>query len=124
MYTYSFENLRAWKENRVLVKLIYDVTRKFPKEESYGLTQQIRKAIVSVASNIAEGSGRRTAADQRHFYTMAYSSLMEVLNQLILAFDLEYLSENDLLKCRLQINESAKWISSLAKSTDKFSHKP
>jgi len=119
MYTYSFENLNAWQENRILVRLIYDVTRKFPKDETYGLTQQIRKAIVSVSSNIAEGSGRRTPADQRHFYTMAFSSLMEVLNQLILAFDLEYLSEDDLLKCRLRVNESAKAIAALSKATEK-----
>jgi four helix bundle protein len=117
MYSYSFENLKAWQENRLLVKLIYDVTRKFPKEEAFGLTQQIRKAIISVSSNIAEGSGRKTAADQRHFYTMAFSSLMEVLNQLILAYDLDYLDETDLIKCRQKIDESAKRIASLSKAT-------
>lgn len=68
-------------------------TRSFPKEELYGLTSQVRRAAISIASNIAEGSGRSNEKEQLQFYRIAYSSLMEVLNQLIIASDLNYLSE-------------------------------
>lgn len=96
MVTYSFEKLEVWKESRILVKLLYQYTKSFPKEEIFGITSQMRRAAISVSSNIAEGSGRRTQKNQAQFYTIAYGSLMELLNQLILAVDLEFLEESKL----------------------------
>jgi four helix bundle protein len=83
----------AWKESRMFVKMIYEVTAQFPKEEIYSLTNQIRRAAVSVASNLAEGSGRSSSKDKSHFYQMAYSSLMETLNQIYTSLDLNYINE-------------------------------
>ena len=116
MKTYSFEKLNAWQESRLLVKSIYNMTQFFPKEEVFGLVSQIKRSVVSVASNVAEGSGRKTVADQSHFYRMSYSSLMEVLNQIILANDLEYITNEQLIEIREQIDKTAKLIAGLVKS--------
>lgn len=93
MVTYSFEKLEVWKESRILVKLIYQHTKLFPKEEIFGITSQMRRAAISVSSNIAEGAGRKTQKNQAQFYTIAYGSLMELLNQLIISVDLEFLND-------------------------------
>ena len=99
-YEFSFEKLDAWKYSRRLVKLVYGLVKKLPKEETYALGDQIRRAIISVPSNIAEGSGRISKAEQRHFYEIAYGSLMETYNQLLIAVDLGFLdaAEIDTLK--------------------------
>jgi four helix bundle protein len=76
MYIYSFEKLEVWKESRLLVAWIYNLTKRFPKEEKFGLTSQLRRASISVVSSIAEGSARKTAKEQGRFYQMAYSSLI------------------------------------------------
>jgi four helix bundle protein len=94
---YSFEKLNTWIEARKLVKSIYAITEKFPAEEKFGLMLQIRRASISVVSNIAEGSARISPKDQAHFSQIAYSSLMEVLNQLIIANDLNFIS-NEVLE--------------------------
>ena len=91
MYKYSFEKLVVWQNARELTKELYKITSAFPSDERFGLVSQIRRAAISVSSNIAEGSSRKTEKDQAHFYTIAYSSLVELLNQLILSFDLEFL---------------------------------
>lgn len=95
MHTYSFEKLKAWKESRKLVRQIYQLTKTLPDSEKFGLMSQMRRAAISVSSNLAEDSGRATLNDQKHFYRMAYSSLLEILNQLILALDLAYISKED-----------------------------
>jgi four helix bundle protein len=91
----DFKDLFAWQKAHVLAVNIYKETSTFPKSEQFGLTNQIRRAAVSVASNIAEGFGRRTAADRRHFYEMARASLHEVQAQLLIARDIDYL-QNDI----------------------------
>lgn len=80
MRTYSFERLDVWQKTRLLVKLVYTLTQKFPKEELFGLPSQIRRVIVSVSSNIAEGNSRFSPKDKAHFLSIAYGSLMEVLS--------------------------------------------
>ena len=115
MKTYSFEKLNAWQESRMLVKLIYSLTQDFPKEELYGLSSQIKRAAISVSSNLAEGSGRKTLADQSHFYRMSFSSLMEVLNQLVLANDLGFITDEQLANTRPEIDKTARLISGLVK---------
>ena len=114
--TYSFENLEAWKESRVLVKVIYNCTQGFPDDERFGLTSQMRRAAVSVSSNIAEGSGRLTAPDQKNFYKNAYGSLMEVLSQVVLSSDLVYLSVDQVIEVRRQIDKVASRLTGLSNS--------
>lgn len=102
-YIYGFEKLEVWKNSITLAKLVYNITYNFPKNETYGLTSQIRRAIVSVSSNIAEGSSKNSYKDQARFSEMAYGSLLEVLNQLIISYELEYINEECYIECRNQI---------------------
>jgi len=96
----SYRDLIAWQKGIELVAAIYHVTQTFPKEELYGLTSQLRRAAVSIPSNIAEGQGRKSKAEFRHFLHNAAGSLMEVETQLTISAVLGYLSrekEADLL---------------------------
>jgi four helix bundle protein len=95
-HLYSFEKLQVWNNARELVKITYKHTLKFPNVELYGLTNQMRRAAVSISSNISEGSGRTSTKDQARFYQMAYSSLLELLSQYYVSLDLGYLNENEL----------------------------
>ena len=103
MRTFSFEKLEVWQLSRLLVLEIYKTTSLFPKEEVYALVSQIRRAAISVSSNIAEGSSRKSPKDQARFSEIAYSSLIEVLNQLIIANDLLYIQEEELNDYRVKI---------------------
>ena len=103
MYTYSFEKLEVWNEAKEFTKTVYLLTSKFPDSEKFGLTSQIRRASVSICSNIAEGSARKTDKDKAFFTTIAFSSAVEVLNQLIICKDLQFLNVEDYKKCRFQI---------------------
>jgi len=103
MYTFPFEKLEVWNKSRILTKKIYKVTWEFPDYEKYGLVSQVRRATISVCSNIAEGSSRNSGKDQTHFYNMAFSSLMETMNQLILSQDLEFLDLKTLSEFRNDI---------------------
>lgn len=113
---YNFENLTVWKESINLSILIYKITKQFPKEELYGLTSQIRRAVVSVSSNIAEGSSKSSLKDQTRFSEISYGSLMEVLNQIILAYNLQYLDYKNYEEIREKINYVAKLLSGYRKS--------
>jgi four helix bundle protein len=112
---YSFEKLEVWGDARGLTKLIYRVTRKFPDDEKFGITAQLRRAAISVSSNIVEGSNRSTGKDKSNFMTIAYSSLMEMLNQVIAAYDLEYLTEEEYIEIRSQIEKISNKLNSLSK---------
>lgn len=100
MFTYSFEKLEVWRELKNFTKSIYLITSKFPESEKYGLTSQLRRASVSICSNIAEGTSRQTSKDKAHFTTIAFSSAVEVLNQLIICFELNFINENEYLDLR------------------------
>lgn len=88
----SFTDLYAWQAGHKLVLSIYEVTQKFPKEELFGLTNQLRRAAVSITSNIAEGFSRSSYKEKSQFYSMALGSLTEIQNQLLIAKDIKYLS--------------------------------
>ncbi len=88
----NYSDLIAWQKAMDLVELIYKATAQLPKEELYGLTNQLRRAAVSVPSNIAEGQGRGSAPDFRRFLSMSYGSLREVETQLLIAQRLHYLT--------------------------------
>ena len=90
----NFRNLICYQKGRCLVSEIYRVVKQFPSEERYALSDQLRRASVSVTSNIAEGTGRQSLKDQAHFIELAYGSLMEVMSQLDVALDLEYIDIN------------------------------
>ena len=93
---FRFEKLEVWQEARKINQVIYRLTRKFPREELFAMTSQIRRASISVSSNIAEGSGRNSDKDFAHFLEQAYGSLMEVASIFYLAFDEGYVQESDL----------------------------
>src|SRR5262249_37836856 len=86
----NYSELIAWQKAMDLVEVVYRSTKEFPREELYGLTAQVRRAAVSIPSNIAEGQGRRTTADFLHFLSMAYGSLREVETQILIAERLCY----------------------------------
>ena len=92
---YTYKNLEAYKEAKNLVMRVYALIKRFPKEEQYALCDQLRRAAISVPSNIAEGSGRTSSKDQVHFLEIAYGSLMEVSCQIDIAYELGYLSSED-----------------------------
>jgi len=92
---FRFENLEVWQAARSLNRKVYRLTREFPSEEQFGLTSQIRRASVSVSSNIAEGCGRNSDKDFAHFLEQSYGSLMEVASQFFLAQDEQYVSLED-----------------------------
>ncbi len=111
----SFTDLDAWKEGHKLVLDIYSVTRKFPKEEQFGLTIQIRRAIVSFTSNIAEGFSRGSYKEKVRFYSIALGSLTEVQNQLLIARDLKYVTAGEFDKLAKQTVKISKITNGLIK---------
>ncbi|MDZ7721964.1 MAG: four helix bundle protein [candidate division KSB1 bacterium] len=115
-FRFAFEKLNVWQEARVLSKNVYFDTKDFPGEEKFGIINQMRRAAVSVCSNIAEGSSRTSAKDQAHFYQLSYSSLMELMNQVIIANDLGYLNNEKENQYRLDIEKVANMLNSLRKS--------
>ncbi len=115
-YLFSFEKLNVWIDSKELIKTIYVISRKFPKEEKFGLISQLRRASISVASNIAEGTSRATRKDKAHFSTIAFSSLMEVLNQIIIAKELNYISDKDYELLRKQIEKVSNKLNALRNS--------
>jgi four helix bundle protein len=104
MYVYSFEKLDAWKLAKELVIRIYKLTSQFSAEEKFGLISKMRSASISICSNLAEGCGRSTPKDQGGFYNKAYSSLIELLHQLLISCDLNWLNEEDLVSGRREID--------------------
>lgn len=119
MYTFSFEKLKAWQEARKLTKTIYSITKSFPEDEKYGLTNQLRRAIISVCSNLAEGSSRNSQKEQKQFYQISFSSLMEALNQIIVANDLSYIDQDTYTSSRFEIETCSRLINSLRNSTNR-----
>ena len=117
MFVYPFERLDAWHGARALSTQIYNITSQFPGEEKYGIVQQLRRAAISVSSNLSEGTGRFSPKDQAHFYSMVYSSLMELLNQVIISKDLEFVSAKDYEALRSSIEPLSACIAGLRKHT-------
>ena len=90
----SFTQLDAWKVSHELVLEIYKHTDKFPDEERFGLTNQLRRAVVSITSNVAEGFSRRTSIDKNRFYNASLGSIAEIQNQILIARDLGYMNQS------------------------------
>lgn len=119
MDCFSFFDLRVYKESKELVKSVYRLLEKFPKYETYALGDQLRRAVVSVPSNIAEGSGRFSIKEKIHFIEIAYGSLTESLCQLDIAHDLEYISDEEFNNEKERINIIGKQLSGLRSSFQK-----
>jgi len=116
MHQYGFEKLNVWQNSRELTKSIYLLTKSFPQDEKFGIVSQMRRCAISISSNIAEGSSRKTAKDQARFYTIAFSSTIELLNQLILSLDLEYIQDEQYSLLRLNIEQITNQINALQKA--------
>ncbi len=116
---YSFQKLNVWQEAKKLVVEVYHLLDSFPKFENYALCDQIRRAIVSVPSNIAEGSGRKSLKEQVRFLEISYGSLMEAYNQLLIAIDLTYITEDSVNAIQPSIDSVAKMINGLSSSYSK-----
>lgn len=115
-HKYGFEKLHVWNDSINLVQQIYNITEKFPKSELYCLISQIRRAAISIPSNIAEGTTRKSFKDQARFSEIAFGSLIEVLNQLIIASKLNYIDEVTLNSIRFEIEKISRQLNSLKNS--------
>lgn len=102
MMTRSFKDLIVWQKAYKLVLEIYKITKEFPKQEMYGLAQQMRRASVSISSNIAEGYGRNHKAEYRQFLSLAYGSLSELETQYLLSIDLQFAGNNQNIEILLK----------------------
>lgn len=106
----SFQDLIMWQKAKSFAIHIYKVTGNFPKEELYGITNQLRRAAISIPSNIAEGFRRRSQKDKIHFSRMAYGSGAEIETQLIIAQELDYLSDDEYMELQSELTEIMKMI--------------
>ena len=116
MKTYSFEKLNVWEKARKLSVIIYNVTKDFPKEEMFGLTSQMRRCSISIASNIAEGTGRHSPKDKARFTEIAYGSTLELLNQTIISNDIKFVTDENYMLIRMEIDEISAMLDALHKS--------
>ena len=116
MKVYSFEKLECWQHARKLAVWTYQNTKNFPPEEKFGIVSQMRRAGISIASNIAEGTSRKTKKDQSYFSTIAYSSTIELLNDLIISNELAFLSNEQYIEGRELIEKQTLLIAGLRKS--------
>ena len=98
MRTKSFKDFIVWQKAYKLVLEVYKITKTFPRSETYGLTQQIRRAAISIPSNIAEGYGRKHKAEYQQFLSMAYASLLELETQYLVSLDLNYINKNEIIE--------------------------
>ena len=111
----TFRNLNVYIKSKELVKQIYELLKKFPREEQFALCDQLRRAVISIPSNIAEGLGRVSTKEQIHFLEIAYGSLREVDCQLDIAKDLAYISDDELSDVEKQIEKVAALIAGMRK---------
>jgi four helix bundle protein len=109
----KFKNLIVYQKSKELVNQVYALLEQFPDDERFALCGQMRRAAISVPSNIVEGMARLSTKDQSHFLNIAYGSLMELYAQLDIAHDLGYVSEDDFAKIEVNIDEIDKMIVSL-----------
>ena len=116
MENFNFEKLEVWRRSKSLVAEIYQITKQFPTSETYALSNQLQRAIVSVPSNIAEGNSRFSAKERLHFIEIAYGSLMESFCQISVALELGYINEDTMNNLRPKFQEIGKMLSGLRKS--------
>lgn len=108
---HKFKELHIWRRSRLFCSEIYNITSKFPDSEKFGLTNQLRRASVSIPSNIVEGSSRKSKKDFSRFLQISIGSAYEIETQLMIALDLKFISEDDLRPILLELEEIIKMIS-------------
>lgn len=116
MEIFGYRKLIAYQRAKEIVKRTYKLLKKFPVEERYAMCDQLRRAVLSITSNIAEGVNRFSVKDKAHFIEIAYDSLMEVSSQIEIAEELEYISTEDRMSMDLLIEEDARLLSGLLNS--------
>ena len=116
--TFIFERMKVWRDAKAVAVYIYELVSHFPPHERYCLSDQLRRAVISISSNIAEGSGRSTNKDKAHFFNIAYGSLLEVYSQLSVAEEIKYINHQQLAEARQQLEAIARQLSGLKKSLE------
>ncbi len=115
----NYKELKVWQRSYQLCLEIYKITKRFPNEEKYGLTSQIRRAAVSVPSNISEGYGRKTTPEYIRFLYIAYGSNCEMETQILLSGDLGYIETDKLENLQERMGEVERMLKALIKSLEK-----
>lgn len=113
MNEYSYQTLNVYKDAKALVVDVYKLLKQYPAEERYALCDQIRRAAISITSNIAEGMSRYSDKEKVHFLEIAYASMMEVESQLDISVDLEYITKEQFATIAGSINSVGKQLSAL-----------
>ena len=113
MNEYSYQTLNVYKDAKALVIEIYRLLKQYPAEERYAICDQIRRAAISITSNIAEGMSRYSDKEKAHFLEIAYASMMEVDSQLDISADLDYITSVQFAEIREKINSVGKQLSAL-----------
>jgi four helix bundle protein len=119
----EYIELNVWIKNRELSNLIYDITRNFPKDELYSLVMQMRRAAVSIVSNIAEGCGRNHKNDSIHFFHIARGSLYELETQCYISYDQGFVNDKELNKLLNQLSECKKLLNGFINYFEKLNNK-
>ena len=114
----NYKELKVWQRSYAVCIRLYQTTAKFPVEERFGLTSQLRRSAVSIPSNIAEGYGRRTTADYIRFLYIAYGSLCELETQIMLAGDLNYIEDGKLEGLKANLSEVERMLKALISSLE------
>lgn len=117
MLKLNHKKLAVWEKSLNLIKEVYKLTRKLPKEEQYVLTSQLRRASVSVASNIAEGAARKSVVERRRFYQISRSSSVEIDTQIEICKLLEYFKENELSEIDKELNNVFALLTAMVNNT-------
>ncbi len=115
----SYKDLIVWQKSIDLVKEIFLLTKAFPATEVYGLTSQLRRASVAIPSNIAEGSGRRSAKEYAYFYSIAYGSALEVETQIIIAKELRFATSKNCVTIDMLIDEILRMLNTIVSNSRK-----
>jgi four helix bundle protein len=118
----SYKDLTVWQKALELSKEIYLLTKNFPKEEQFGLVSQMRRAAVSILSNIAEGSGRYYSGEWKQFYSISYGSTLELEAQLILSRELGFITQDASRKSFVLLEEISKMLLTILKNLRKTSY--
>ncbi|MCL3780324.1 four helix bundle protein [Prolixibacteraceae bacterium JC049] len=113
---HQFKELKVWQKSKELAVDVYKITRQFPQSETFALTSQVQRAVISISSNIAEGSGRHTDKEFARFLDIANGSAYEVESLLCISADLEFISSNQFNELSAQLSEIQKMLYSLKKS--------
>jgi four helix bundle protein len=120
----NYKGLNVWQKSYELCLKVYGITTKFPNEERYGLTSQIRRSAVSIPSNIAEGYGRKTTADYIRMLYISYGSVCELETQVLLSGDLRFIEKGKLESIKKNMGEVERMLKALIKSLEKKSLAP